>query len=130
MTTIVVEFDGTNFVPEHPVDLPVGTKGTIAIPTATASANSSNPANVASDSEWQEILAQIRAVQPDPSTVEETMRQIRTRMGLQMQVHDDSDTAGSPSKEAFMRDLHESEPYFPTVEAAIGYSRKYPGFYP
>jgi hypothetical protein len=34
------------------------------------------------------------------------------------------------SWEELMRKLNETEPYFPTVEDAIGYSRKYPGYYP
>jgi len=30
----------------------------------------------------------------------------------------------------FIDELNKTEPYFPTVEAALGYSRKYPGYYP
>lgn len=30
----------------------------------------------------------------------------------------------------FIDELHRTPPYFPTVEAALGYSRKYPGYYP
>jgi hypothetical protein len=32
--------------------------------------------------------------------------------------------------EQFIEELNKTEPYFPTVEAALGYSRKYPGYYP
>jgi hypothetical protein len=32
--------------------------------------------------------------------------------------------------ERLMRELNATEPYFPTVEDAIGYSRRYPGYYP
>ena len=32
--------------------------------------------------------------------------------------------------ERFVAELNSTEPYFPTVEHALGYSRKYPGYYP
>ncbi|HEY2412009.1 MAG TPA: hypothetical protein VGI40_07190 [Pirellulaceae bacterium] len=32
--------------------------------------------------------------------------------------------------EQFIEEINKTEPYFPTVEAALGYSRKYPGYYP
>jgi hypothetical protein len=32
--------------------------------------------------------------------------------------------------ERFLAELNSTEPYFPTVEHAIGYSRRYPGYYP
>jgi hypothetical protein len=77
MTTIAVEFDGTNFVPEHPVHLPVGTKATVAIGEAAPCA--AEKSNIAGDADWQAILSQIRAAPPDPPTPDEAMRQIRMR---------------------------------------------------
>lgn len=78
MTTVVVEFDGTNFVPQQPVDLPVGTKLALPIPTAPR-AQPVEPSRP-----WEELMAELNA----------------------------------------------DEPYFATVEEALGRSRKYPGYYP
>lgn len=32
--------------------------------------------------------------------------------------------------QSFRDELNRTEPYFPTLEHALGYSRKYPGYYP
>lgn len=84
MTTVSAKFDGKAFVPELPVDLPVGTKVTVAIPA-----------------EQQTGKARRR---PTPEELEEKRR--------------------------FVEELNATESYFPTVEHALGYSRKYPGYYP
>jgi hypothetical protein len=82
MTTVLVEFDGTNFVPQQPVDLPVGTRATVAIADL--------PSGVAPP--------------PRPPTEEDRVRW-----------------------KELMAELNATEPYFPTVEDAIGYSRGRPG---
>jgi hypothetical protein len=85
MTTVVAEFDGKVFVPQQPVDLPAGTKVTVAIPEAAAQGPQ----------------------QPRRPTEEERREW-----------------------QKFMEELNSTEPYFPTLEHALGYSRKYPGYYP
>jgi hypothetical protein len=77
MTTVVVEFDGTNFVPQQPVHLPVGTRATVAIDDRAAPDTSVGA--VPDAREWEAMLQQIRATPPHPPTVEEAMRQIRMR---------------------------------------------------
>jgi len=77
MSTVSAHFDGRVFVPDGPVSLPVGTRVTLAIPET--SAGGEPPPIGPEDQEWNEIVAQIRAGEPDPPTVEEAMRQIRMR---------------------------------------------------
>ena len=76
MFTVVAEFDGKVFVPQAPVDLPAGTKVSISLPGEPIAWTPFTPAE---DQKWAEILAHIRAGEPDPPTVEEAMRQIRMR---------------------------------------------------
>lgn len=77
MSIIVAQFDGKVFVPEEPVDLPAGTKVSIPLP---GRASSTLPGfTSAEDAKWQEIVAHIRAGEPDPPTVDEAMREIRMR---------------------------------------------------
>jgi hypothetical protein len=77
MTTVVVEFDGKAFVPQRPISLPVGTRGTIAIPDSTSAFLAESGS--ANESDWQDILARIRAAEPESGTLEDTMREIRMR---------------------------------------------------
>jgi len=81
MTTVNVELDGTAFVPQQPVDLPVGTKGTVAIAHSTA----------------KSLVPKRR---PSAEAIAE--------------------------KNRYVAELNATEPYFPTVEDAIRYSRKRP----
>ena len=82
MATVIAQFDGQNFVPEQPVDVPVGTKVTITLPVASPPAI---------------------PLPPRQPTAEE-----------------------KANWEEFLRELNATEPYFPTVEEALRYSRKYP----
>lgn len=87
MNNVVAEFDGKVFVPCQPVNLPAGTKVSVALPGVSTGA---------------ELIKK----KPLPTTKQQQ------------------------EWEQLMRELNATEPYFPTVEDAIGYSRKYPGYYP
>ena len=84
MATVIAHFDGQNFVPEQPVNVPVGTKVVIPLPVASAAPS---------------------AIPPPPR--EPTDEELA-------------------DWQEFMPELDATEPYFPTVEDALRYSRKYP----
>jgi hypothetical protein len=79
MTTVVVKFDGKAFVPDQPLSLPVGTLATVAIPDVHSLAMSATEPNSTDENDWQRIIAQIQAAEPETGTFEDTMRQIRMR---------------------------------------------------
>ncbi|HEY2412008.1 MAG TPA: hypothetical protein VGI40_07185 [Pirellulaceae bacterium] len=79
MTTIMVEFDGKAFVPDRPVSLPVGTRVAVALPESEAATQTSGSNSAPDDREWQEILCQLQAADPEPGTLEDAMREIRMR---------------------------------------------------
>lgn len=85
MSIVVAEFDGRVFVPQQPVELPVGTKVAVSLPQSSVSPMQ-RPREPTQEErrEWQEFIAL----------------------------------------------LNSSDPCFPTVEDALGQSRKYPGYHP
>ena len=78
MTTVLTKFDGKVFVPEQPVDLPVGAEVSVTIPSASG-LPPTRPFSPEEDRDWEQILAQIRGGEPDPPTADEAMRKIRMR---------------------------------------------------
>jgi hypothetical protein len=82
MTTVVVEFDGTTFVPQQPVDLPVGTRATVAI--ADLPAEVFRPPRQPTDEDrarWEELMAQLNATEPHFPTMEDAIGYSRGRPG-------------------------------------------------
>lgn len=79
MTTVAVKFDGKAFVPDQPLSLPIGTRATVAIPIVDSSEGNAAETNSVDDNDWQRIIAQIQAAEPESGTLEDAMRQIRMR---------------------------------------------------
>ena len=79
MTTILAHFDGKAFVPEQPVNLPIGAQVAVSIPAHGQELRSSPSFTPEEDRDWQNILAQIRSGEPTPATLDEAMREIRMR---------------------------------------------------
>lgn len=81
MATVIAQFDGHSFVPEQPVDVPVGTKVAITLPVETSQGCSpdSHPFTPEEDAEWERILAALRTGDPEFPTVEDALRYIRRR---------------------------------------------------
>lgn len=83
MTTMLAEFDGKAFVPQQPVDLPVGTRVIVSVQAPLVEMKlPSNPPRKPTpdeDREWERILHDIRASEPFFPTVEDAMRYLRKR---------------------------------------------------
>jgi hypothetical protein len=91
LTNVAVEFDGKVFVPQQVIDLPAGTRATVSIeaPPVSPPPPSQQPTEEqrrewhsemsSDDREWQDILCQLQAAEPESGTLEETMRDIRMR---------------------------------------------------
>ena len=83
---IEVVFDGKTFVPTGPVDLPAGTKVSVALPEygdhgypgpRAGAPDPDNPPTAEQEAVWIEFMRAIRSVPPDPPTFEEYLRQRR-----------------------------------------------------
>lgn len=81
MTTVIAQFDGQNFVPEQPVNVPVGTKVAIMLPAESPQNCSPQPHQFTpeEDADWERILTALRTGDPEFPTVEDAMRYIRRR---------------------------------------------------
>jgi hypothetical protein len=83
LKTIEVVFDGKNFVPTEPVDLPTGTKVSVSLPDhgypgpRAGAPDPDNPPTPEQEAMWIEFMRAIRSVPPDPPTFEEYLRQQR-----------------------------------------------------
>jgi hypothetical protein len=86
LKTIEVVFDGKNFVPTGPVDLPAGTKVTVEVPEygphgypgpRAGAPDPNNPPTPEEEAVWIEFMRAIRSAPPDPPTFEEYLRQRR-----------------------------------------------------
>jgi hypothetical protein len=73
MTLVKAEFDGRVFVPCETVNLPIGTKVEVVVPTSRRQLTAEELR------EWQEILQELASSEPYFPTVEEAMHYIRKR---------------------------------------------------
>ena len=88
--TITWEYDGAVFIPDEPVNLPPGTRGTIDLPEPAAGVPSAAeditdgarpmpPMTEEQRRDWDELVADLRATEPVWPTVEDAMRYTRGR---------------------------------------------------
>lgn len=79
LKTIEVVFDGTNFVPTGPVELPAGTKVMLSLPANHGSGSTPPPLTEKQKQDW-ERLSKVWAETPPPfPTLEEAMAYSRGR---------------------------------------------------
>jgi hypothetical protein len=83
LKTIEVVFDGKAFVPTEPVDLPAGTKASIALPDhgypgpPAGAPDPARPLTAEEEAIWVEFVRAMRSTPPDPPTFDEYLRQRR-----------------------------------------------------
>lgn len=83
LKSIEVVFDGKVFIPSVPVDLPPGTKASVAVadhgyPGPSAGAPDPNhPPTPEQQAVWVEFMRAIRSTPPDPPTFDEYLRERR-----------------------------------------------------
>lgn len=86
LKAVELVFDGKNFVPTAPVDLPTGTKVTVELPDhgypgpRAGAPDPSRPLTPEEEAVWIEFMRAIRSTPPDPPTFDEYLR--RRREGL------------------------------------------------
>jgi hypothetical protein len=80
MSIIHAQFDGRVFVPEQAVQLPVGTKVAISVPTLKM--QPPPPETPEQRARWEELMAELHATEPAFATLEEAMDYSRGRSGI------------------------------------------------
>jgi len=86
MKTIEVVFDGTTFVPTEAVDLPAGTKVSVAVPDhgyagpRAGAPDPSRPPTPEQQAVWVEFMRAVRATPPDPLPVTDEHRELWDRL--------------------------------------------------
>lgn len=73
MTVVTADFDGRVFVPRVSLSLPVGTPVEVVVPGQPQAPSDTDVV------EWQGLLSEIRASEPEFPTIDEALRQSRAR---------------------------------------------------
>jgi hypothetical protein len=71
MATIKAQFDGHVFVPCEPLNLPIGTKVEVLVPTPPSELTSEEKQG------WDLVVQELRSTEPPFSTVDEAIRYSR-----------------------------------------------------
>ena len=73
MTVVTADFDGRVFVPRISLSLPVGTQVEVVVPGQPQAPSDTDVV------EWEGLLCEIRASEPEFPTIDEALRQSRVR---------------------------------------------------